>query len=83
MPDSTWQRPITPKREAIEGICVDCGKSTPAAQVARVLRKAAADGNARIVCMDCSARKHATKQPTPLTVQRAPRRHPMPDEESR
>jgi hypothetical protein len=69
MPDKPWTRPIVPKREAIEGVCVECGCFVPAASVARVLRKNAADGNARVVCVDCSALKHAAKKPAPITIQ--------------
>lgn len=65
-------RPIQPKRELVDGICVDCGREVRGAGVARVLR-IDAQGRGRVVCNDCSARIHAAKHPTPITVQRSDR----------
>ena len=67
------RRPIQPKRDLVDGICVDCGREVRAADVARVLR-IDAHGRGRVVCNDCSARIHAAKQPTPIPVQRLDRR---------
>ena len=69
-------RPIKPKREAVDGVCVDCGHDTPAEEVARVLR-ITSDGRGRVVCNDCSARIHAAKEPTPIPLQRSMRRPPV------
>ena len=65
-------RPLHPKREPVDGVCVDCGRETPAAEVARVLRIDRA-GRGRVVCNDCSARIHAAKQPVPIPLQRPAR----------
>ena len=71
-------QPLKPKRDAVDGACVDCGRETPAAEVARVLRIDRA-GRGRVVCNDCSARIHAAKQPAPIPLQRPAR--PAPPEE--
>lgn len=64
---------LRPKRQAVDGICVDCGRETPAAEVARVLR-IDSRGLGRVVCVDCSARIHAARQPAPIPLQRPTRR---------
>lgn len=78
MSDTHPIRPIKPKRETVDGVCVDCGRATPAAEVARVLRITSA-GLGRVVCNDCSARIHAAKHPTPIPLQRPVRRQPLPE----
>jgi len=73
-------RPLQPKQHPVDGVCVDCKRPTPAAEVARMLR-IDAQGQGRVVCNDCSARIHAAKQPTPIVVQRPQRRSlAAPDE---
>jgi hypothetical protein len=69
--------PIVPKREPVDGTCVDCGRQTAADQVARVLRRPTDGRPARVVCNECSVRLHASKQPALIKVQRVmPRRQP-------
>jgi DNA-directed RNA polymerase subunit RPC12/RpoP len=70
-------KPIVPKRDPVDGACVDCGRHVPAEQVARVLRRASVTQPARVVCNDCSARLHAAKRPAPIVVQRAMPRPPI------
>jgi DNA-directed RNA polymerase subunit RPC12/RpoP len=74
--------PIVPKREYVDGTCVDCGRQVDADQVARVLRRPSDGRPARVVCVDCSARLHAAKQPAPLQVQRMMPRAQAPRVES-
>jgi hypothetical protein len=72
--------PIVPKREPVDGTCVDCGRQTKADQVARVLRRPSDGRPARVVCNECSARLHASKQIAPIKVQRVmPHREPPAD----
>ncbi len=71
-------RAIKPKRQTVDGVCVDCGRDTPAAEVARVLR-ITDDGRGRVVCNDCSARIHAAKTPAPIPLQRPLRRPSKPE----
>lgn len=65
-------RQLQPKREAVDGVCVDCGREVLAAEVARVLRIDRA-GRGRVVCNECSVRIHAAKQPVPIPLQRPTR----------
>jgi hypothetical protein len=65
---------------AVDGVCVDCGRETAAADVARVLR-VDSQGRGRVVCNDCSARIHAAKGPAPIPLQRPARKSAEPDAE--
>ncbi|HWE63521.1 MAG TPA: hypothetical protein VHB98_17550 [Chloroflexota bacterium] len=73
MNDNRSIHALRPKRDAIGGVCVDCGREVAAADVARVLR-VDSQGRGRVVCNDCSARIHAAKGPAPIPLRRAPRK---------
>lgn len=66
-------RPLHARRAAVDGVCVECGRETAAADVARVLR-VDSRGRGRVVCNECSARIHAAKGPAPIPLQRPARK---------